>query len=127
QEDLPLSAGSALAQRGKAPETIAVDNASPDGSRSVVETMPGARLFPLSGLVDFAAAMNLGTEATSGRYVLALNPDCRLEADFAALLADRLDRDPSIGSASGRILRAAGGRLETTDLLDSAGIQFTAT
>jgi GT2 family glycosyltransferase len=28
--------------------------------------------------------MNLGIGASSGRYILALNPDCRLEPDFAA-------------------------------------------
>jgi GT2 family glycosyltransferase len=124
--DLPLSVGSALAQRGVVVETIVVDNASSDGSRAAVEKMQGARLAALSENVGFAAAMNLGIEATSGRYVLALNPDCRLESDFATILADRLDRDPSIGSASGRILRAAGGQLEATELIDSAGIRFTA-
>jgi GT2 family glycosyltransferase len=126
EEDLPLSVGSALAQRGVAVETIVVDNASSDGSRPTVEKMRNALLAALPENVGFAAAMNLGIEATSGRYVLALNPDCRLEPDFAAILADCLDRDPSIGSASGRILRASGSRLEATDSLDSAGIRFTA-
>jgi GT2 family glycosyltransferase len=125
-DDLPLSVGSALAQRGTAVETIVVDNASSDDSREVVVGMRGARLQSLPENVGFAAAMNLGIEATSGRYVLALNPDCRLEPDFAAALVERLDRAPAVGSASGRILRAAGEELEATDILDSVGIRFTA-
>jgi len=126
ERDLPLSVGSALAQRGVEVETIVVDNASGDGSRGVVEKLPGARLLALTENVGFAAAMNRGIEATAGRYVLALNPDCRLEPDFASTLTRRLDSDRSVGSASGRILRATGNGLDKTDLLDSAGIRFTA-
>ena len=125
ERDLRLSVGSALAQRGVAVETVVVDNASSDDSRGVVERMSGARVRALSENVGFAAAMNLGIEASSGRYVLALNPDCRLEPDFAAILTERLDRAPSVGSASGRILRAAGEDLDGTDVFDSAGIRFT--
>ena len=125
ERDLRLSVGSALAQRGVAVETVVVDNASSDDSRGVVERMSGARVRALSENVGFAAAMNLGIESSSGRYVLALNPDCRLEPDFAAILTERLDRAPSVGSASGRILRAAGEDLDGTDVFDSAGIRFT--
>jgi GT2 family glycosyltransferase len=125
QRDLPLSVGSALEQRGVAVETVVVDNASSDDSRGVIAGMPRARLLPLAENAGFAAAMNLGIEATSGRYVLALNPDCRLAPDFAAILAERLDRAPGVGSSSGRILRALGTDLAPTGILDSAGIRFT--
>ena len=70
--------------------------------------------------------MNAGIDATSGRYVLALNPDCRLEPDFSAVLASRLDARPDAGSASGRLLRAEGPDLRAGPILDSAGIYFTA-
>jgi GT2 family glycosyltransferase len=126
EQDLRLSVGSALGQRGLSVETLVVDNNSSDASGDVVAGMPGSRWIALSENVGFAAAMNAGIEATSGRYVLALNPDCRLEPDFAATLAARLDRRPEVGSASGRILRAAGSELAATGLLDSTGIRFTA-
>ena len=105
-EDLPTSLGSALAQRGVDCETLLVDNASTDGSREAGERM-GARVLALPENVGFAAAMNAGIDASSGRYVLALNPDCRLEPDFAARLARRLDAADAadVGSASGRHLR----------------------
>ncbi len=127
--DLPLSLGSAVSQRGVAVETWLIDNASTDGSQDVPERFGGAvRLLALPENVGFAGAMNAGIEASGGRYVLALNPDCRLAPDFAATLAQRLDAPDAarVGSASGRILRAHGPELGETDRLDSSGIVFTA-
>ena len=124
-EDLRVSLTSALAQRGVSREVIVVDNASRDGSREVAEKL-GVHVVALPENVGFAAGMNAGIEASAGRYVLALNPDCRLEPDFAAVLVRRLDEAPDAGSASGRLLRGAGPALAPTGLLDSAGILFTA-
>ena len=125
--DLPVSLVSALAQTGVACETLLVDNASADASREVAGRL-GARLLALPENVGFAGAMNAGIEATSGRYVLALNPDCRLAPDFASTLVRRLDAGDAadVGSASGRLLRAQGPRLDPSDRLDSTGIFFTA-
>jgi GT2 family glycosyltransferase len=127
EADLPLSVGSALAQRGVTTETLVVDNDSSDGSREAVRRVGGQRvhLLELPENIGFAAAMNLGIGASSGRYVLALNPDCRLEPDFAAILTGRLDRRPDVGSASGRLLRAQGAELSPTGRLDSTGIYRT--
>lgn len=125
--DLPVSLASAIAQRGAAVETVLIDNASTDGSRDVAAQL-GVRVIALPENVGFAAAMNAGIDATAGRYVLALNPDCRLEPDFCAVLAARLDRPDAadVGSASGRVVRAVGPRLEPGDALDTTGIYFTA-
>ncbi len=123
--DLPMSLESAVAQRGLAVETIMVDTASRDGSAELARRIaPAARVIALLENVGFSAAMNDGIEASSGRYVLSLNPDCRLEPDFAAVLAARLDARPDVGSASGRILRAKGRALLPTERLDSTGIVF---
>jgi GT2 family glycosyltransferase len=115
--DLPVSLGSALAQTGVSCETLVVDNASTDGSREVAGRLaPGVQSIALPENVGFAAAMNVGIDATQGRYVLALNPDCRLSPDFAAILARRLDGPEAsdVGSASGRLLRAEGPDLKHT-------------
>jgi GT2 family glycosyltransferase len=128
-EDLPVSIGSALAQRGVSAETLVVDNASTDGSREIARGLgAGVKVRALPENVGFAAAMNVGIEASGGRYVLALNPDCRLEPDFAAVLVRRLDAPDAanVGSASGRLLRAEGSDLRATDRIDSTGIRFTA-
>jgi GT2 family glycosyltransferase len=127
--DLPVSLGSAIAQRGVDHETLVVDNASSDGSREAARAAGAAvGLLALPENVGYAAAMNAGIAATTGRYVLALNPDCRLEPDFAATLTRRLDAPDAarVGSASGRLSRAEGADLAATALLDSAGIRFTA-
>jgi GT2 family glycosyltransferase len=127
EADLPVSVGSALAQRGVEAETLIVDNASSDGSREAVRRAgKGSRLIESSGNVGFAAAMNLGIGESRGRYVLALNPDCRLSPDFAAILARKLDSRPDVGSASGRLVRGEGPDLAPSGLLDSAGIYRTA-
>jgi len=125
--DLPASLPSAASQADVASEILIVDTASTDDSLGVARRLvPGARVLALPENVGFPAAMNAGIEASSGRYVLALNPDCRLAPDFAARLASRLDERPDVGSASGRILRAAGPELAATDRLDSTGMVFSA-
>lgn len=126
-EDLPVSLPSALAQRGVSAEVLVVDAGSRDGSPSVAgRVAPEARVIEIGENVGFPAAMNAGIEASGGRYVLALNPDCRLEPEYAARLVSRLDGRPEVGSASGRILRAEGAALAATSRLDSTGIVFTA-
>ena len=124
--DLPLSLASALAQRDVAVETLVVDNASSDRSREIVRRQASnVRLIALPENAGFAAAINAGIEATSGRYLLSLNPDCRLAPDFAVTLTRRLDARPDVGSAAGRIYRAEGADLLPTPRLDSTGIVFT--
>jgi GT2 family glycosyltransferase len=125
--DLPVSLASAVGQRGATVETIVVDTASRDGSAELARRLaPSARVVALPENVGFSAAMNVGIEASGGRYVLALNPDCRLEPDFAAVLAVRLDARTDVGSASGRIFRGEGPELRPTSRLDSTGIVFHA-
>jgi GT2 family glycosyltransferase len=125
--DLPACLGAARAQAGVATELLVVDNASTDASSQVAERQ-GARVIALSENTGFAGGANAGIARSQGRYVLSLNPDCRLEPDFCARLAGRLDRPDAsdVGSASGRLLRAQGEGLAATDRLDSTGIYFTA-
>ena len=125
--DLSRSLPSAVAQKGVSVEIVVVDNASTDPSRDVALLYaPNVRVLALSENVGFAAATNAGIAATTGRYVLSLNPDCRLAPDFAETLVRRLDARTEAGSASGRIFRAAGDDLAPTTRLDSTGIVFTA-
>ncbi|HSE63875.1 MAG TPA: glycosyltransferase family 2 protein [Thermoanaerobaculia bacterium] len=125
--DLPLALTSAVAQTGVSTEVLVVDNASRDASGAVAALYaPRIRVLAMAKNLGFAGGMNAGIEATSGRYVLTLNPDCRLAPDFAATLVRRLDARPDAGSASGRIWRGSGRELEPTSRLDSTGIVFTA-
>ena len=125
EADLPLSLTAAAGQSGISVELIVVDNASSDRSRDVAAVFaPAARIVALPENVGFAGGMNRGIEECTGRYVLALNPDCRLAPDFSAVLAGRLDARPDAGSASGRLYRAQGADLAATDRLDSTGLYF---
>jgi GT2 family glycosyltransferase len=127
--DLGVSVPAALAQTGVATEVIVVDNASSDSSREAAGRFAskGVRLLALPENRGYAGGMNAGILASAGRYLLCLNPDCRLTPSFASVLAARLD-EPSasgVGSASGKLLRAEGSELAATAVLDSAGIYRT--
>jgi GT2 family glycosyltransferase len=127
ETDLRLSLRSALGQEGVTTEVIVVDNGSTDGTLAIVrEFGADIRLLQQAENIGFAGGMNAGIAASSGRYVLSLNPDCRPEPGFCRTLVERLDARPDAGSASGRLLRGAGGELEPSGEIDSVGIYFTA-
>lgn len=125
--DLAVSLPAAAAQVGVASEIVVVENGDPASSHDLARAA-GARFLPLSPNRGFAGGANAGIGATTARYVLTLNPDCRLAPDFCAALVARLDRSDAVavGSASGRIYRAEGETLAATRVLDSTGIVFTA-
>lgn len=128
EQDLATCLEAALAQEGASIEVVVVDNASSDGTLAVAERFADRlQIVPQARNLGFAQGMNVGIDATTGRFVLALNPDCRLEPDFCAVLTERLDRLPQHGSASGRLLRGEGVHMAATDTLDSTGMYFTAT
>jgi len=124
--DLAASLPAAAAQRDASVEVVVVENGDPERSRAIAAEC-GVRFLLERENRGFAGGANAGIAATSGRYVLTLNPDCRLAPDFCAVLADRLDRPDAgdAGSASGKIYRAQGPDLAPTGILDSTGIVFT--
>lgn len=73
----------------------------------------------------FAAAANEGIRRTRSPFVLSLNPDCRLEADFLARLLPAVATHRRVGAATGLLLRADGVDLEPCDTVDSAGMVVT--
>jgi GT2 family glycosyltransferase len=108
---------------------LLIDNASADGS--VAAARAGAGAMPLEVVANpenrgFAAAANQALRVTAGAWVLALNPDCRLEPDFLARLAAAVAGRPRAGAATGLLLRGAGPQLAVEAAVDSAGIVVTA-
>jgi GT2 family glycosyltransferase len=69
---------------------------------------PGVRLTENAANAGFAAATNLGIRAGSAPYVLALNPDTRLERGTLERLAELLEARPEIGIAGCRLVREDG-------------------
>ena len=98
-----------------AAEVVVVDAGSGDGSAELVrERYPEVRLLACPDNVGFCKGNNLGIRCTESPYVLALNPDTRLEPDFLARMLPAFE-DPRVGLVAGKLLRFDG----TT--IDSAG------
>lgn len=79
-------------------ELIIVDNASLDDSVAVVKhLMPQATLLTNTANRGFAAAVNQGVAAGTGRIVATLNPDTMVASDWLQSLITVLDADQTIG------------------------------
>jgi GT2 family glycosyltransferase len=111
-------------QTHRASELIVVDNASADESLALLPK--DARVIRNDTNRGFSAAVNQALAIATGELVLVLNPDCHLLPEYAARLAATFD-DPSIGSATGMLIRAQGPDIEPLDEIDSLGIRMTRT
>jgi len=108
-------------------EVIIVDNASSDDTRALLgEVASRWRVIHNDRNLGFAAAQNQAIRASGGEWVLCLNPDVVLSADFIGRLVAAGEGHPDAGSVCGKLLRwdpAAAQR--RTDIIDSTGIYFT--
>jgi GT2 family glycosyltransferase len=94
-----------LASRNLAVETIVVDNASSDGSPAMVrEEFPWVHIIESHENLGFGRANNLAFEAARGRYIVLLNSDAFLQADTLCHSLEKMEADPSVGLASGRLV-----------------------
>ena len=133
--DLELLLQTLAAQTCRDFEVVAVDNASEDGSRSVLAAWQKRGAFPLRIVASrenlgFAGGHNRGIEEalkTGAGWVLVLNADVLLSPDYLARLLHDVEAPgrERIGSATGKILRADGPALEKTDFLDTVGVWMT--
>lgn len=90
---------------GLSTEICVVDNASEDGSREIAtRRMPRVRLVANPRNLGFAAAVNRGLAATSGRVVLWLNPDSVVLDGGVRELVAYLDAHPEAGILGPKIL-----------------------
>ena len=85
-------------------DVVVVDNASSDGSMEVVRTADAAvRLIATGANLGFGSGANRGVAATTGDYVLILNPDTVVEPGTVKALSEALDRDPGLAVVGPRI------------------------
>jgi GT2 family glycosyltransferase len=88
-------------------EVIVVDNASADGSASMVAAdFPWVRLIQSGANLGFAKGNNLGFAHARGRYVCLVNSDVNVFPGCLDALAEYLDRHPWAGMVGPRILNA---------------------
>jgi GT2 family glycosyltransferase len=85
-------------------ELVAVDNASPDESASVLRREAReAAVVRAERNLGFAGGANLAWPSARGRYWMLLNPDVELQAGGLRALADWMDAHPRIGIASAEL------------------------
>lgn len=90
-------------------EIIVVDNASTDGSASMVENhFPGVELIVNSGNRFFGRANNQAIRVSRGRHVLLLNVDTVVLPDALPVLVFFLDSHPEVGIVGAQLLNTDG-------------------
>lgn len=95
---------SVLAQTYQPIEIIAIDNASTDNTHLILQSLD-LHYVANSQNIGYAAAHNQALALANGHYILTLNPDAILEANFVAQMVGYLEEHPQVGSASGLLLR----------------------
>ena len=78
-------------------EIIVVDNASTDGTREYLGSLPDVRLISNSENRGFAAGCNQGIAAAQGRHVVLLNNDTIVTTGWLRRMLRVLESDPVIG------------------------------
>ncbi|MCR5420511.1 MAG: glycosyltransferase family 2 protein [Lachnospiraceae bacterium] len=112
--------GSLKAQTYDDFELIIVDNASKDNGREIINRIfPEATLIKLEENYGFSKAVNVGIRVSEAPYIILLNNDTRLEADFVENLVKAIERDNRIFSVSARMLR-----MDDPGKIDSAGDMY---
>lgn len=117
QEDLEVCLGSLLRQRISM-EVILVDNASTDASIELVREKFGerVRIIALEENTGYGGGLNAGIQASSGRFVFALNADTEVAPACLATLVDSADRFPNYGSFAPKILS-----FQDPEIIDNVG------
>jgi GT2 family glycosyltransferase len=86
-------------------EVVVIDNASSDGSAVAADVQaPRVRLLRNAVNEGFARAVNQGIAQAAGRWILLLNPDCRLQQGVVDTLIRELQQWPECAAAGPRIL-----------------------
>ena len=93
-------------------EVLVVDNTSQDGSPAMVAgEFPQVQLIASDENLGFSRGNNLALERASGRHLLLLNPDTRVEPGALGQLVDYLDSHAEVGAVGPRLTDSRG-RLE---------------
>lgn len=90
-------------------EVIVVDNASCDGSQSMLDSYPGINYIQSGANLGFGKANNLGFQYSKGRYILLLNSDTYLLNNALKAFVDELDDLPETIGCIGGWLRSPDG------------------
>ncbi|PID57800.1 hypothetical protein CSB45_06140 [candidate division KSB3 bacterium] len=96
-------------------ELFVIDNASDDGSAELLHThYRHERLLLNHKNLGYCGGANLGIRKAHGEYILLLNPDIILEANFVEQLVRSAACNPHCGMFSGKLLRFDRQTLDST-------------
>ena len=128
---VPSCLESIFAQQYQELEVVVVDNASSDSTRALLAAYDGRiRLILNDHNAGFAAAQNQAIAASSGKWVLVINPDTQISPRFVSRLVaagEEYARE-RVGTVCGKLLAMEDDlTIPTPPLVDSAGIFFTPT
>lgn len=104
-------------------EVIVVDNASTDGTPSLLERYR-SQITVVSNERNsgFAGGHNAAIRASTSDFFLVLNPDVTLQPDYVEQLVDYMTTHEKIGSSTGQLRFA-----QNPELIDSTGIELRLT
>ncbi|WP_245864108.1 glycosyltransferase family 2 protein [Paenibacillus donghaensis] len=85
-----------------------------------IHNLPQLKLIANPVNTGFAPAHNQAIAATDTDYILVLNPDLTLAPDYVSRLVSRMEADPTIGSATGKLLLKA-----DPAVVDSTGLRMS--
>ena len=109
-------------------EVFVVDNASTDGTAKMVEQeFSSAVLITNKQNRGFAAANNQAIAQSTGRYVLALNPDTELTADTLQRMIDFMNQNERVGIAGCQHRNADGSLQPSVRRLPTVGAMLLIT
>ncbi len=102
-------------------EVIVADNASVDGSQSLLQSQyPQVKLVQLPKNEGFTGACNAGIRAASGSYIALLNNDTEVDSGWAAAVVDAFEHHAEIGIVASKMLL-----FDKRDHIHTAGDYFT--
>ncbi len=92
-------------------------------TRLYLSSQPNTIIIQNQNNIGFSRALNMGLEKAKGKYVLVLNPDTYLTADYLSILLQSMEKDPDIGMVCGKLLRCTEEGQPTT-VIDSTGMMI---
>src|SRR6266542_3283201 len=93
------------AQTHACTEVIVVDNGSTDGTCALVARFACVRIIHNSGNSGYCGAQNQAIAASTGDWILCVNPDTTLQPDCVEQLVRAGELHPAIGIVCPKILR----------------------
>lgn len=106
-------------------EVIVVDDASTDGTRAALRSVPGLRLVELDRNLGFTGACQRGAESARGKYVLFLNNDVVAQPRWLDEMLGAAERHDNAGVIGSRLIYPQTGTEQHVGIaFDAAGRPF---